>query len=49
MIPNAGSPNEVVCIEVIKAEWRFTKAGAKKIIFEVVSDFWGDFSQTGGE
>ena len=28
MIPNAGSPNEVVCIEVIKAEWRFTKSGA---------------------
>jgi len=28
MIPDAATPNEVVCIEVIKAEWKFLRHDA---------------------
>ena len=28
MIPGAATPNEVVCIEVIKAEWKFLQHDA---------------------
>jgi hypothetical protein len=28
MIPDVATPNEVVCIEVIKAQWKFLRHGA---------------------